>query len=123
MKSWLKPFDIIIILLAAALTIYMVYTVYVTAQEHTRVLIRAVGGEWTFPVDAEETVIVSGPLGSTTVKIKGNRAWIENSPCVNQNCVAAGEITRQGQWAACLPNNVLLMMQGGGGNDVDSVAW
>jgi len=123
MKFWLRPLDTVIIVLTAFFTFIAIYKVYIAPQEHTRVLIRAVGGEWTFPVDAEETVIVSGSLGSTTVKIKGNRAWIENSPCINQNCVAAGEITRQGQWAACLPNNVLLMIQGGGGNDVDSVAW
>ena len=123
MKSRLKPFDIIIILLVSILTFFMIYRVYAAPQEKAQILIQSQNGEWTYPAEAKEKLDVLGPLGYTTVIIKDNRAWIENSPCVNQNCVAAGEITRQGQWAACLPNNILLMIQGGGGNDVDSIAW
>jgi len=93
-------------------------------------LIRSKGGEWTYPVEAEETLIVSGPLGSTAIKLEKNSARIENSPCDNKTCAAAGAITKQGQWTACLPNNVLLIITGSrrqtrseGGSDVDSVAW
>ena len=97
-------------------------------------LIRGHGGEWLFPIDADEIIAVSGPLGDTIVRIGDNRARVESSPCDNQTCVASGLLTRQGQWAACLPNNVLLMIQGGtsggagseasrGGNDIDALAW
>jgi len=119
----IKFVDILIILLAAGVSFYSAYSAYIKPSGQTQVLIRGQGGEWTFPVNAEETVIVTGPLGDTVVKISGNRAWVESSPCENQTCVASGHIARQGQWAACLPNNVLLMMQGTGGGDVDALAW
>ena len=123
MKSWLKPFDILIILLVIILTFFAVYKVYIMPQAQPQILIRSQGGEWTYPAEAEETVDIYGPLGVTTIKLEKNRAWIVSSPCNNQTCIAAGFITRQGEWAACLPNNVLLIMRSAGGNDVDSVAW
>jgi hypothetical protein len=73
-------------------------------------------------LDADETVVVNGPLGNTIVKIYENRAWVETSPCENQTCVASGIVMRQGQWSACLPNHVLLIIQGED-NDVDAVVW
>ena len=86
-------------------------------------VIRGQGSEWTFHQDAEEMVIVSGPLGNTVVRLGGSRAWVESSPCVNQTCVAAGYAVRQGQWAACLPNKVFLIIEGTDGENVDAVAW
>ena len=123
MKVWVKPFDIIIIILAAGLTFFSAYTAYMNPQGRPQVLIRGQGGQWTFPLGAEETVIVAGPLGNTIVKIDTGRAWIESSPCANQNCTAKGQIMRQGLWAACLPNNVLLIIQGTEDNEFDAVAW
>jgi hypothetical protein len=123
MKLQVKFLDILIIMLAAGITLYSAFTVYVKPQGQARVLIRGQGGEWTFPADAVETIAVSGPLGETVVRIRENRAWVESSPCENQTCVASGPLARQGQWAACLPNNVLLMIQGTEDEDVDTAAW
>ena len=123
MKLPVKIPDILIIFLAAGLTFFSAFTVYIKPQGAARVLIRAQGTQWTFPVAAEETVVVSGPLGDTVVRIHESRAWVESSPCENQTCVAAGLLTRQGQWAACLPNNVLLIIEGTDGEGTDVIAW
>jgi len=130
MKTWVKIIDIFIILAVAAITFFAAYVVYIKPQEKPQVIIRGQDGEWTFPLNAEETIIVTGPIGETTIRLSKNNAWIEASPCENKNCVAAGSITKQGQWTSCLPNNVLLMIQGtssgdasAGDNNVDSVAW
>ena len=123
MKLSVKIPDILIILAAAGVTFFSAYNAYIKPQGQALVLIRGQGGEWAFPVNAEETVTVTGPLGDTVVKISGNHAWVESSPCENQTCVASGFLARQGQWAACLPNNVLLMIHGTGGGNVDALAW
>jgi len=119
----LKPPDIFIILLAVGLTLFSAYSAYVKPQGTAQVLIRGQGSEWAFPAGAEETVIVPGPLGDTVVRIHGNRAWVESSPCENQTCVASGSVARHGEWAACLPNNVFLLIRGTEGEDVDTIAW
>ncbi|MDR2542716.1 MAG: NusG domain II-containing protein [Treponema sp.] len=122
MKSLVKIPDIFIILVVASITFYTAYNVYMKPQGGSMILIRGQGSEWTFPVDADETIIVTGFIGNTTVRIQNNHAWVESSPCRNQTCVATGLISRQGQWAACLPNNVLLMIQGIRDDGIDVIA-
>jgi hypothetical protein len=123
MKNRIKILDIIIILLVTVLTFIAAYMVYFRPQERSQILIRGQDGEWTYPLNTEETVTVSGPLGDTIVRLHENSAWVESSPCDSQNCTAAGKINKQGQWTACLPNNVLILILGSKGDDVDSIAW
>jgi hypothetical protein len=122
-KPMVKLADILIILLAAGLTVFSAYAAYMKPQNSSRVVIRGQEREWIFPLDTEETIVVPGPLGDTIVKIHDDRAWVESSPCQNQTCVASGHVRRQGSWAACLPNNVLLIIEGNDDNDVDIIVW
>jgi hypothetical protein len=123
MKPFLRIPDIAIILLAAGLVVFSVYAAYIKPQGRVRVLLQGHDSEWIFQINAEETVIINGPLGDTVVKIHDNRAWVESSPCENQSCVASGFVWRQGQWAACLPNKVLLIIEGNNEQEVDAVVW
>ena len=123
MKSFLKIPDVFIVFLAAALVVFSAHNAYMRSKDSLKVLIQGQGREWTFPFNAEETVVVPGPLGDTIIRIHDNCAWVESSPCKNQTCVETGRIIRQGQWAACLPNNVLLIIQGVHDENVDVVAW
>jgi hypothetical protein len=108
----LKGLDVVMILLALGLTGFSAFAVYVKPRDASQVLINGSGQEWVFPLDANERVTVPGPLGDTVIKIQDNQAWVESSPCTNQVCVAAGHINAQGEWVACLPNNVFLMVEG-----------
>ena len=124
-KLPLKIPDIVIILLALGLTGFSAFAAYVSPQSTTQVLIQGKDQSWVFPLDAEETVIVGGPLGNTVVRIHDKQAWVESSPCINQTCVASGHLRQQRAWAACLPNNVFLMIEGNNepGNTPDTIAW
>jgi len=119
----IKILDIIIILLAAGLTLSSAYAAYVKPESTVRVLIRGQDKEWTFPIDTNETVTVNGPLGDTVVKINDGKAWIESSPCGNQTCVGMGSVRQQGQWALCLPNKVMLFIEGTNDEDIDTITW
>ena len=119
----MKVFDVPVIALALAVTLYIGVKVYSGEAVPSRVVIRGPDKTWVFPLDAEELVIVDGPLGETGVKISGGRAAIVSSPCGGQTCVAAGEIHKNGQWAACLPNRVFLLVEGEGGDAVDAASW
>jgi hypothetical protein len=124
-RPFIKIADVLIIMLAAVLTGFSAFTAYLKPRNSVRVLIRGHDREWTLPLDAEEAVIVQGPLGNTIVRIHDNEAWVESSPCENQTCVAIGHVRRPGAWAVCLPNNVLLIIEGDDGreDDVDGAAW
>ena len=124
-KPPVKIPDIVIILLASALTGVSAFAVYVRPQQTIRALIQGQNRTWVFPLDADETVNVQGPLGITVVRLHEAQAWVESSPCGNQTCVTTGRIHALGSWAACLPNRVLLMIEGNDeqGNALDAVAW
>jgi hypothetical protein len=107
-----KVMDIVVVLLALGLTGFSAFAVYVQPENTSQVVINGSGQEWIFPLDANERVEVPGPLGNTIVRIEDNQAWVESSPCTNQVCVAAGHVHAQGDWVACLPNNVFLMVEG-----------
>jgi hypothetical protein len=122
MKIWVKMFDIIIILAVASLTFFAAHSAYLKPHGKSQILVRGEEGEWVYPLDAEETIVVKGPIGETTIRIHGNNAWIESSPCDNYTCIAVGSVSKQGEWAVCLPNNVLLMVNGID-NEVDGISW
>ena len=125
-KLPVKILDFVIILLALGLTGASAFAVYVKQpQNDTQVLIQGPSQAWVFPLDAEETVNVPGALGTTVVRIHENQAWVESSPCNNQICVAMGRVGYMGGFVACLPNNVILVIEGNHGqeNIPDSIAW
>ncbi|MCL2042989.1 MAG: NusG domain II-containing protein [Treponema sp.] len=121
----LKLFDFAIIIPALGMVIASFLLVYGGNNGNPAVNLKSDGGEWVFPINAEETMVVSGPLGETSVVISGNSARITSSPCMNQVCVAAGLVSIPGQWAACLPNRVMLYIisETSGQNNVDAAAW
>jgi hypothetical protein len=120
----IKPLDCGIIFAALCVVVAAFFLVYANSGDTGRILLKCGGGEWVFPLDATETVNVSGPLGNTVIEIRGGSACFASSPCLNQTCVAAGSICLPGQWAACLPNRVMLFIgEGDAKNEVDAAAW
>ncbi|MBI4746502.1 MAG: NusG domain II-containing protein [Deltaproteobacteria bacterium] len=63
---------------------------------------------------------VKGALGTSRISIRSNKASFLSSPCRNKVCVHQGEIGKNGQMAACLPNKVVIRALGGDG-DYDAV--
>ena len=123
MKKRIKIPDVIIIFIAASITVSSAYAAYIKPDNSVRVLIRGQGKEWTFPLETNETVSVNGPLGDTIIKINEGKAWIESSPCNNQTCIGMGPLHQQGQWALCLPNKVMVIIEGTDDKDIDSITW
>ena len=124
MKTPLKVLDIPVIVLAALLTLIVARASYDRGSASSQVIIRGPDKSWIYPLDAEEKVTVSGSIGETLVEIHSGRAAVVSSPCGAQTCVAAGGLHKNGQWAACLPNRVFILIEGAeGSNAVDAAAF
>lgn len=120
----LKFGDFFIIIPALGAVIVSFFFAYSGTAGLPSVFLKGESGEWVFPLDAVETILVSGPLGVTEVEISGGTARITASPCANRICIIAGAIRSAGQWTACLPNRVVLFIgEGGTEDDVDATAW
>ena len=107
-----------------AITGFSAWSTYLNPRNTVQVVIEGHSRKWIFPLDAEETISVAGPLGDTIVRIHGGQAWVESSPCDNKICVAAGRLHKRGEFAACLPNIVLVMIEGRDDHKKpDGVTW
>jgi hypothetical protein len=123
-KLPLKPMDIPVIVLAVILTLIVAGAAYSDKTSSLRVIIKSSDKTWIYPLDAEERVYVDGSIGVTIVEIHGNKAAVVSSPCGGQTCVAAGGLHKNGQWAACLPNRVFLLVEGAKETDaIDAATW
>jgi hypothetical protein len=118
--------DFIIFGVAAVITIYSAVSIYGGSSSSVHLTVKGEEGRWIYPVDKNELLEVSGPLGITVVELNGGSARVISSPCANQNCVASGTIHGNGQWIACLPNRVFLGMEGtesSKAGSVDALVW
>ena len=74
---------------------------------------------WPLAVDRQGEV--NGPLGVTGVEVKNKRARIFRSPCKNKVCIKSGYIAYADRLAACLPNRVVVRIEGASQRGVDAV--
>lgn len=66
----------------------------------------------TYSLNLRRDIKVQGAKGETTIQIGEGKARFLHSPCHNQYCVHQGWLTRAGQVAICLPNQVTLELLG-----------
>jgi hypothetical protein len=108
----LKPFDIVIAVAAAGLVVLAAVAAYGPGIGQSSAVLTGRGGEWIYPLSVDREIDVAGPLGTTIVEIRNKAVRIKDSPCPNQTCIAAGSIASPGQWVACLPNRVMVRIEG-----------
>ena len=67
---------------------------------------------FTAPLAEKRSVELKGPLGVTRMEIENGTARIVASPCPYKVCIRMGEISRQGEIVACVPNRLLVQVAG-----------
>jgi len=68
------------------------------------------------------TLTVTGPLGNTLIEIQPGRARVARDPSPRQLCVKQGWLSRAGEAALCLPNQVSVEIRGAV-RTYDSIAY
>jgi hypothetical protein len=117
-----RPADFAVLAICAALTVWCAVTVYSGGGRAT-LRLQSGGESWLYPLNENREIVIPGPLGDTVVEVKSGQARVISSPCMNKTCVSSGAIHRHGQWIACLPNGVSLVVEGAAQNEADAAAW
>jgi len=73
------------------------------------------------PLSMNQIIDVKGKLGITQVEIRDGRAHILRSPCLNKVCIKSGYIQYADRLAACIPNRVVVRIQGTSHSGVDAI--
>lgn len=105
---------LIIIIIAAAALLSLWF--YASRNDSETKLVRiSAQGEViaTYPLDEDHTEDFKLPLGSNTIVIKDQKAFVSHADCDNQICVNTPPISEVGESIACLPHQLILEIVAG----------
>ncbi len=63
-------------------------------------------------LSATEEVTLTGPIGRTVVRVHQRSARVSYSDCPEKVCVKTGKIHRAGEMIVCVPNKVVVKIEG-----------
>ncbi len=70
---------------------------------------------FTAPLDQDRQIELHGPLGDTLIEVVAGKVRVISSPCSRKICIGMGAIQRSGDLLACVPNRVVIRIEGEGG--------
>ena len=112
-----------VVLVTAILIVLSLTLLSARGSGAAQVRIEGPDESWVYPLDADIEVEVPGPLGITHVHIHDGAVYVSESPCRQKICIASGEISTAGSFIACLPNRVLVRVEGKKEGEVDGLAF
>ncbi len=102
-----------LVLLLATLLVYLSFVNFWQAGPAAKVQISVADKVYaTYSLNQQREVHVRGPLGEAVVQIAKGRARFAKSPCTSQYCVHQGWLSKAGQVAICIPNQISLALVG-----------
>jgi len=113
-KLQIKPLigDWLVIISSLIIVIFLFQSLWVrtpASQLKIRLGNKVVG---TYDLNQTRELHIHGPKGEAIISIENGKARFKHSPCTNQYCVHQGWLSRAGQVAICLPNQLSLQLLG-----------
>jgi len=104
--------DWLVVMTGMLLVVYLFQTLW--SNEHATKVQITIGDKvyGTYSLNQQREIHVHGKLGDAVISIAQGKARFAKSPCNTQYCVHQGWLTRAGQAAICLPNQISLELLG-----------
>jgi len=118
----LRPLDWVIIGVAISGLILLGWYSYGSGGTGSIVEVRSDDGVAAYPLSEDRELFLTGPIGETHISIENSTVRVLADPGPLQICVNAGAIERHGEWLACLPNKILITIQGAIEGDIDIIS-
>ncbi len=114
MSTYIKTGDWALLMLGGVLVCTLVLRSWM-GPAGDRAVVRAGGKVFTeLNLSRDAVLDVPGPLGHTLVEVAHHRVRIARDPGPRQLCVKQGWLSRAGEAALCLPNQVSVEISGAG---------
>lgn len=124
MRKYINRNDIILIIVLSVFS--ALFTIYLfTVTQHGNKVLVYVDGQLTgeYPLDTDTEVTIMGYNGGNNVmSISNGRVRMSEASCPDRLCIHQGSISRAGQSIVCLPNRVILRIEGKEPLDYDAVS-
>ncbi|HHW02032.1 MAG TPA: NusG domain II-containing protein [Thermoanaerobacterales bacterium] len=119
---------LIVFILISAVLIFAGFQVYGFGRDKTYAVIEVNGQPYqkiSLGQDGQKLQVkVPGLLGESIVEVDKDRVRMLYSPCPDKDCERQGWASRPGQLLVCLPNRVVVKIQGDRAqNDLDAVSF
>lgn len=106
--------DGVIVVLALGLVIGLFALVWTPGGRADSVSVWVAGEQrHSLPLSQDRRIEVSGPLGESIIEIRDRRVRVIESPGPRKICVRVGWMEAAGESAVCLPNQVVVRLEGG----------
>lgn len=112
-RRFLKPADwiIICVLLVGGTGTWLAARFLVHRNTPKSVHVTTAGESFTLQLK-DTSLILAGPVGDTRIKIQDGKVWVDKASCPNQLCVRQGKISAPHESIVCLPNRIVITLQG-----------
>jgi hypothetical protein len=122
----IRKADIVLFIVLLAFGFAMLFfTIRAASSPGEQVVINVDGNEYgRYPLDQDNVIEIHNGDRQNTVTIKDGGVSMSYSTCENQICVHEGVVTTPGQLIVCLPNYVIVEIEGGEDSDeaLDAIA-
>lgn len=116
MKKYIRKADVILLIILVIVGLVCTVIVSTSGSEGDSVVIEQNGDLFaTYSLNEDRTVTVEGAKTTNIVKISNGEVIMSESTCKNQVCVRHSAISRSGESIICLPNRVVVRIEGKGG--------
>lgn len=118
----IKPLDFLMLALSLCIVAFCFLRLKSdSAVGKKTVVVGSPSGEYVFPLEKDGLYDIPGALGVSKIRIREGKAYFEASPCPNKTCIQQGGISKNGEWAACLPNDVFVRIESS--EEIDALAF
>lgn len=122
-KNIIKPFDYLIIIVVCVCIAVISYRLYAIDHRPPMVNVKSESGLSLYSIDTKHHLEVNGPLGITHVEIADGKVRVVDSPCRDKLCLLKGDLEKNGDWTACMPNKVYVGVQGKNVEELDGFSY
>ena len=92
----------------------------ISAPQGSMAVIRTPSAEYRYSLKNDRILKIHGDLGDMEVEISGGKIRIKETACPKKICALRGFVFRAGDGIACVPNHVIIRIEGSGGG-VDGI--
>ena len=121
MKNHKRDLILIGILLLTALILFLLFKDKQRNEPDAVAVVTVDGTEIArYPLSRDGTFVLNE--GSNTLVIENGEAWVSEANCPDKLCMGFGKISKNGEIIVCLPNRLIVMIEGGEASEIDAIA-
>ena len=111
--NYTRDLILVAVLLVAALALFLVMRTLQARDTGTgaQAVVTVEGREiGRYPLKKSGTFPLNG--GTNILVVENGEAWVSEANCPDKVCMGMGKISRNGEFIACLPNRLLVVVEG-----------